>query len=530
MKKRMMGMAAAGAAAILMLSGFDSATTVSEIQENAMKAALEAQQCTVSFAGSADATLTATQAGEGGEQMTVPIAGEVTGTYRMSMEPLAMAAEISFSGSAMGEGGSGSMQMYLVGNEDGSGNAYVYVEGGEEAGSWQASSVEADDMAEVLAAMDTLKNGGVDAFLDAYMTDDSDLSADQVKALIASLENRFNPLMQVSPEPVDVNGKECYEVVMDLTGDALYGAVEDAAAAVGQAIPAEAAAIAQMFTGAIRIAVTNDYDAAAGYPVAGSVDLTGCDFELLGTIIGQMMGAGEASVDLDVTALGMNYTADYETPVEITVPEEALAAPLVDADLDDLAGLAGAAGSMIGAGGSDDDFDDFGGEGDYDPTAEAVVNDDGSYHLEGENLEEKTVAADVTAPEGMEMNMGDSTFLSFTTEDYMKSVSYNLVTYSSAEEMIADYGDVSWMEEDDSYSEIQASEPVEIALDNGNTFSYVVVKFKYDDYTMINTQGVIYAGDTVVSLNVDYTGEDYSAIEVPEADLVTYAEAVSIVA
>jgi hypothetical protein len=47
---------------------------------------------------------------------------------------------------------------------------------------------------------------------------------------------------------------------------------------------------------------------------------------------------------------------------------------------------------------------------------------------------------------------------------------------------------------------------------------------------MINTQGVIYAGDTVVSLNVDYTGEDYSAIEVPEADLVTYAEAVSIVA
>jgi hypothetical protein len=257
------------------------------------------------------------------------------------------------------------------------------------------------------------------------------------------------------------------------------------------------------------------------------VDLTGCDFEQLGTIIGQMMGAGEASVALDVTALGMNYTADYETPVEITVPEEALAAPLVDADLDD---LAGAAGSMIGAGGSDDDFDDFGEEGDYDPTAEAVVNDDGSYHLEGENLEEKTVAADVTAPEGMEMNMGDSTFLSFTTEDYMKSVSYNLVTYSSAEEMIADYGDVSWMEEDDSYSEIQASEPVEIALDNGNTFSYVVVKFKYDDYTMINTQGVIYAGDTVVSLNVDYTGEDYSAIEVPEADLVTYAEAVSIVA
>ena len=106
MKKRMMGMAAAGAAAVLMLSGFDSAMTVSEIQENAMKAALEAQQCTVSFAGSADATLTATQAGEGGEQMTVPIAGEVTGTYRMSMEPLAMAAEISFSGSAMGEGGS----------------------------------------------------------------------------------------------------------------------------------------------------------------------------------------------------------------------------------------------------------------------------------------------------------------------------------------------------------------------------------------------------------------------------------------
>ena len=526
MKKRMMGLVAAGAAAVLMLSGFDSAMTASDLQDNALNAVMGAQQCTVSFAGSADVSLIMTQEGEGGDQMTVPAAGEMTGTYRLSMDPLAIAADVSFSGSAMGQGGSGSMEMYLIENEDGTGNAYMYAAIGDQPGSWQATAVDAESMAQVHDAMDKVKSGDLDAFLDAYVTEDSGLNADQMKELIAKVKARLEPLTQLSPEPVDVNGKECYELVTDLTGDALYGVVEDAAAVVGEAIPDEFAGIAQMITGAIRIAITNDYEAETCYPIAGTVDLTGCDFEQLGAIAGQMMGAGDASITVDVKELGMNYTADYETPVEITVPEEALAAPVSEAGLDDIAGLAGAAGGMIGA--EDGDSDDYDGQdGEYDPTAEATVNDDGSYHLSDTTYDGEDRAADVTGPAGMELSMGDQTFLAFTTEDYMKSVSYSLITYATAEEEIADYMDVSWKEEDDSYSEIVVADPVEITLENGNTFTYVVESYKYDEYTMIDTKGVVTDGVNVVTLNADYTGEDYNAVEVPESDLVSYAEAVS---
>ena len=158
---------------------------------------------------------------------------------------------------------------------------------------------------------------------------------------------------------------------------------------------------------------------------------------------------------------------------------------------------------------------------------EEVVNDDGSYHLSDTTYDGEDRAADVTGPAGMELSMGDQTFLAFTTEDYMKSVSYSLITYATAEEEIADYMDVSWKEEDDSYSEIVVADPVEITLENGNTFTYVVESYKYDDYTMIDTKGVVTDGVNVVTLNADYTGEDYNAVEVPESDLVSYAEAVS---
>ena len=43
------------------------------------------------------------------------------------------------------------------------------------------------------------------------------------------------------------------------------------------------------------------------------------------------------------------------------------------------------------------------GNTDYSPTEGAVVNEDGSYHLEDDNYEGDKLAVDVYAPEGLEM-------------------------------------------------------------------------------------------------------------------------------
>ena len=83
-----------GTAAVLMLSGFDSAMTCEDLQKNAVEAMKTVEQYSGTFDAGADISATLTQAGENGAQMTLPIEGEMQGSFSMTKEPLAAGIEM----------------------------------------------------------------------------------------------------------------------------------------------------------------------------------------------------------------------------------------------------------------------------------------------------------------------------------------------------------------------------------------------------------------------------------------------------
>ena len=148
MRRRLLGVLGVGTAAVMMLSGFDSAMTVADLEKNAVEAMKTVEQFSGDFNAGADITVTVTQEGENGATMSLPLSGELTGSFCMTMEPMAAGMEMQFSGSGAGEEGSGSMQLYVVENEDGTGTGYVHAVSGEDDTGWEASEISADEMAQ----------------------------------------------------------------------------------------------------------------------------------------------------------------------------------------------------------------------------------------------------------------------------------------------------------------------------------------------------------------------------------------------
>ena len=69
MRKRIIGGIVAGAAAVLMLSGFDSAMTVPELQEKMKSALAEVNSVSAVITGRASSDLEISQGGEDGDYL-----------------------------------------------------------------------------------------------------------------------------------------------------------------------------------------------------------------------------------------------------------------------------------------------------------------------------------------------------------------------------------------------------------------------------------------------------------------------------
>lgn len=519
MRKKLLGLIGIGTAAVLMLSGFDSAMTAGDLNAKAAEAVKAVEQCSGQIHAGADINMSVTQAVENGATMSVPVQGSMDGNFAITKEPFAASMDLQIAFSAMGETGDASMEIYAVENEDGTGSGYVHtVSDGTDSG-WQASSIPAEDMAKIKEAMDKVSEGDFDTFLDEYTTEDSDLSADQIKELLSKWKETFEGALQLSPEPVDVNGRECYEESLDITGDLLTGAISDAAEVAGQALDASALAIVEMVAGALNIRVSSDYDAETYLPVAGAVDLTGSDFSMIAQIVADMIGGDEiGSVDLAVNELGAQYQVSYDDFGGVVIPDEALNAEVVDAS-----SALSALGSALGG---DTDIADAGDSTDL--TDEVVINEDGSYHIEDKNYNDEVAAADITALEGMTLTYGTESYLSFIDDSYHKNVTYRAEAYQSAQDAIQSNVDVSYMENDEDYSDINVSDQMSLTLENGNTATYVTVSYKYDDYLMGGTYVVIPTGDHAILMELHFDDENYNYYDASEEDVIEFANQIAL--
>ena len=520
MRRRLLGVLGFGTAAVMMLSGFDSAMTVQDLQKNAAEAMKTVQQYSGTFSAGADVNVTVTQEGENGASMSMPLTGEITGSFSMTREPMAAGIELEFSGSGAGQEGSGSLQLFMNENEDGTGTSYVHtVSGGTDSG-WQAAAVDAESIAQMKSALDQVASGDINGFLDQYTTEDSDLNADQMKELIATYTQTLQGAATLSSEAVEANGHEAYEVVADITGGVLTQLISDSAAVAGQVLDESMLGLIETIASSLDIKVVTDYDVETCLPVAGFVDLTGSDFASLAQFAAGLMGSEEiGSVELTANRLGAEFSVSYDDFGGVVIPEEALSAEVVDAG-DALDSLVGDVTAIAGGGTDDSDYSD------YDPTEGAVFNEDGSCHLEDENYEGAKLAVDVYAPEGMECSYAAESYVAYSDEDYRKNISYSLYSYANADEALGYMTDVSYMTDDEDYSDIVVTDPAELTLESGVTIKYATVSYKYQGTAMGSTYAVIPVEDMAVMVEMRIEDENYEPVVPTEEEIAAYASVV----
>ena len=513
MRSRFSRILATGAALAMTLSAPALAMDAAQLNERAMEAFKGVQQYTVSFDGEAQAIMNIVQGGDAGAKAELPLNGTLTGTAAFSLEPLAAAEQLSFSGIIMGQEMSGGVQAYLVSQEDGSAVMYTKTDFAGAEGEWQASKVDAENIAQMKDGFYTLRDEGVDAFIDKFANDDNTANKDQLKALAAGLAAKVTENTQVNEGVYNEDEILCNEAVSDLTGDVLYSMISDfltAASDAGEAIDDESLSSIAALTSMLNVKFTTCYDQETGLPVSGSLDLAGSDFTALGQIFSAMTQAEDTAIDLSVSKLCLNFRADYTTPVDATVPEEALTAPVMEAG-DPVDGIETV---VLGLENGEN--------------AEGNVTESGAYHLEDTDFDGNVLAVDVAAPAGMEANYASESSVYFIDETIRNTVSYMVITYASADEVLTQEMDTTYLEGEDGYSDISVSETKEAVLENGNTVKYGTVSYNYDGYNMSRTYAVIPAGDMAIELEIEKMDDSFEPVEVTEEDVISYAEAVAI--
>lgn len=323
-RNRLMAVTAAAASSFLLLSGFDSATTVQDIMTNSQAAMAAANSMSAEFQGNADLSFDMSL---GGETQSLAMTGNANAVVQYSLDPFVIGVTGGATGdaAAFGLAGDVTFDFYVAAQEDGSGIMYAHIPAmGDD--QWHAASVSAEDLTMVKDAIVSSRSGDISA------------AVGQTGIDVASIQEAVNSSMTVSETPATVDGIECYEVTSVISGDTLSELISQILAAVPQAgIDDSVTMILQMILSGIQIDVTNHYAADTFAPVACVVDLGNSDFSTIGQLIGAMMMSGASDESTEMPEINLNVNAlnltvfFHELTAPIEIPAEALAAEVESA-------------------------------------------------------------------------------------------------------------------------------------------------------------------------------------------------------
>ena len=480
MRKRILATIAAGSAAVLMLSGFDSAMTVEQLTENSKNAMAQMTSMSATMHGEAAAAVHVSQGGENGATMDIPMNGSLDMNMTFSMEPLQADISFNYAVDAMGQGGSGSFQVYMVENEDGTGTAYAgqSADGGQM--EWNASTADAETFAQVKEAVKAAMSGDLSAL--SSMSGDSSFDPAALTAMMDKYKEQFMGKAQLTPQSVTADGKECYELTADLNGDDISQVLTDVMSAAGQAVDTSSLQMIQPILGGFVLHMESRYDAQTFLPVDMVIDLGGSDFSAFSDLIaGSMTGGAEGvSASVDVSA-----------------------------------------GGLLGT----DDGTDYSG---LDTTDEGPIqNADGTYQIVYEDFEGNKYAANVATPEGLTLGYGSENYLGFNDSGYDLDVNY-LVSYQDTPEMAVDDDlDVSFMEDNSDYSEVSRTEVMQTSLPDGTVVYYGSNFYRYNGYLLGGTVCALQVGDAVVKFEIEKDDENNDRIAATEEEIQQYASVIS---
>lgn len=318
MMKKLFGAALAVCfSAGMVMGSFAGELTAEEVLQNYMEAGQSISSLCANASGVADISLSVPDA-----EMTMGITGDMNMDLAATMDPLAIAASGTASGELMGEGGSISMQMYMVPEEDGSMTMYAGVDQGEGM-EWASTTMESETM-------------------------------DQIKQLMGNTEMMKDlPIaFELADGTVSVNDTECYALVSTMGIEDMITLYKAVAEKAGEALPADALPddetmeMVSSLLGGLKLNIEIDVNAEDFTPVKARIDMDGSDWVTLGSVLASVMGLTNEdgslmSVSLDVNDLYIEYLYDYTTEVAIEVPQEVIDQAVAAGSLEDLS--AGAA-------------------------------------------------------------------------------------------------------------------------------------------------------------------------------------------
>ena len=332
LRNRLLALAAVSVSSIMLLSGFDSSMTVEDIMSKAQEANASLKQFSAHALANGDIQLDATVSGQ---TQSMPMTGNMDMDMQYTLDPIEYSATATMSGdaSAMGMAGEAAMEMYMVNTDDGGLTMYVKVSGLGEGEEWQAVKVP-EESAQMMNDLMAKSMAG------DYSAIEESLGID-----IKALQDEYMSKAVLAPEAVNVNGKDCYEITMTLTGEDISSLLTTLSEAKPEIMDPSAVQMIQMFTGSLQFNIVEDIDVETFRPVYVSCDLAGSDFSMISQLIGSMMFSSTSSgdetetpeINLTVNDLSMKIDYDYESPVSIEVPEEALAAEVSEVDPEALA-------------------------------------------------------------------------------------------------------------------------------------------------------------------------------------------------
>ena len=334
-RNRLLAVAAVAVSSVMLLAGFDSSMTVEDLYKKTQEANASLTDFSAHASANGDIKLDVSASGT---TQSMPMSGSMDMDIQYTLSPLQFCATGTASGdaSALGMAGEIGMDMYMVNSDDGSYTTYVKISGlGDEAG-WEAAKIPAESAQQ-------MNDMVAKAMAGDYSEIEQTLGID-----VAALQEEFMGKAALAPEAVTVEGRECYELTMTLTGEDIGNLLNAVAEAKPETIDPTTVQMIQMFAGSLQFNLIQDIDVETFRPVYVKLDMAGSDFTMIGQIIGSLMFSSSSEdeeapapeVQLTVNDLSMEYTYDWETPVSIEVPEEALGAEVTEIDPEALAGEA----------------------------------------------------------------------------------------------------------------------------------------------------------------------------------------------
>ena len=303
MKKNfLIGAIILGAASFSMLTGFDSALTAEDVLAKSQEAGFNMEQVSADAGINFDVNIAVPAA-----DMTLGIKADGKETMGMTMNPLGLAADMDMAVSAMGQNLNMKANIYGVMEEGDQFAMYTKVTmEGEEAPQWTKTTTDAS---QITAAMDQMK---------------------EMKFDFSSLPFTF----KLDPEPMNVNGKECYVLSTSATFNEIYLLAEPFLGQLPEGVTKEELdSYSQLLSGLV-FNLQMCVDTETFRPMSAHFDLEGSDLTTIAAMVSSLFGADENGnayeVNLSVNAAAIDITYDYETPVEIVLPADAASAQAVD--------------------------------------------------------------------------------------------------------------------------------------------------------------------------------------------------------